>query len=677
MGENMNYYIMRLSLLRISLIILLFIPVKSFAQNNFALTDWSADRSLYNFLLEKAHQQYDQRRVILNKAINSPSSAIGYTHKVRSKLLNLLGTMPPLSPLNANVTATIKYDSYVVQKLVYESFPQHHVTANLYLPVQKGKRPAILFLCGHEDEAKATESYQRTAILFAKNGFVVLVIDPLSQGERLQLTSAAENALGRVGKKEHTLLNESSNLVGSSLAAYQVWDAKRGLDYLTTLSVVDTTKIGCIGNSGGGMQAIYFTGYDKRVKCAAICSYLSSRERMYDLEGPTDGCVELPNEGKELMEMSDYLAAAAPTPLLILAGRFDGIDYIGTKKAEGDLTHLYTAMGKQENIRLFTYDDGHGISKPKREEAVRWFSRWLCNKEVSIQEDSCEILPAKSLWATTTGQINTDYPDEVTVASRNRALFDSMAELRKKFLQNEPREVIKDIAELMKLKFIGNSINIEHLPAITKHRLQYGAAIIRSDGNIPIPLLFLRPAKEAKKIVIWLCEDGKARIADSVNLLSQYLEEGAFVVLADIRGVGETADKPELNELRYSNKEYRNTALSLHIGDPLPVQRITDIFNLLQFIQSDSSLQNVPIYLNADGVLGVPALYATLFSNVFRELHLFNTIRSYRDILEQPLGKNWYSYFIPGVLKYYDLPDIITLIKETKNTQVFFKDIPE
>lgn len=643
-------------------ILFLILPLHAFVQKPFSVADWEADRSLHAYLLEKVHRQYDERRVALNKAVASRLSAMAYCHTMRQKLLKLLGSMPPPAPLKPVVTGSISRDGYTVKNIVYESFPHHHVTANLYMPGLRGKLPAMIFLCGHEDAAKSTESYQRTAILFAKSGFVVLVIDPISQGERLQLTSAAENALGRVGKKEHTLLNEVANLAGTSAAAYQVWDNKRGLDYLTTLPEVDTARIGCIGNSGGGMQAIYFTGYEKRLKVTAVCSYLSSHERMYDLEGPTDGCVELPDEGWEHMEMSDYLAAAAPIPLLVLAGRFDSIDFIGTETAVQDLIRLYTALGKKDRIRLFAYDDGHGISKPKRESALAWFRKWLCNDTNTVKEGSLQVLPGDQLLATKTGQVNTDFPDEVSIASRNLSLFDSLAAQRTQFLQRSKALLVQDMARLIRWQPNPAAIETERKADAVRKGITFQQLIIRRQGELPVTVLMVLPAHSPQKIVLWLGEEGKARLADSSRLLQACLAGNAALVLADIRGCGETEDKAEFNELRYSNREYRNAMLSLHIGSSLLAQRVGDILTLVKWIGTDDRLTGLPVDLNANGVLTVPALHAALFTDAFSTIRLYGGIRSYREIFMQPLGRNWYSYFAPGMVKYYDLPDLVPLI---------------
>ncbi|RZL28422.1 MAG: hypothetical protein EOO96_20905, partial [Pedobacter sp.] len=196
----------------------------AFAQKQFNVLGWKADVSVNTYLLQQMQSQYNERKITFNKALASKPSTQTYIQTVRIKFKELVGNLPDKADLTAEITGTIHKDNYRIEKVIYQSFKNHHVTANLYIPNGKGKFPAVLLFCGHEDSAKATESYQKTAILFAKHGFVVFVIDPISQSERVQLTDKDGKALTRGSTTEHTLLNLSSNLLGTSAAAYELFD---------------------------------------------------------------------------------------------------------------------------------------------------------------------------------------------------------------------------------------------------------------------------------------------------------------------------------------------------------------------------------------------------------------------------------------------------------------------
>ena len=639
---------------------LLFCALQGQAQKAFNVLGWKSDVSVNTYQVHRMHEQYETRRAALEKALASRKGLEAYQASVRKKFRELLGDFPVKGPLNAKTTGFLQRDGYRIEKVVFESFPGHHVTANVYVPQGKGTFPAALLFCGHEDVSKATESYQKTAILLAKNGFVVLVVDPISQSERHQLVDARGKSLTRGGTTEHTLLNESSNLVGTSTPAYELWDNTRSMDYLVTRKEVDTTRIGCLGNSGGAMQAIYFSAFDPRVKLIVPCSYVATRERTLELTGPADGCAQIPGEGKAGLEFSDYLVAAAPKPILVLAGRYDFIDYTGTETAFGELKRVYKTLGQSQKVELFTYDDGHGISQPKREAAVTWFRRWFYNDPSPVKEGQLTVSTDKELFATTTGQVQTEFASEISLAQRNLSLFDSLAGNRKKFLALSKEQILDTISSLLALAPAKYSVKAELVGKATNDHVQFDKVILRREGEVPVPVLISAPEAPGK-VLLWLSGKGKNHLADSAALIQSYRQQGYAVILADLRGMGETEDRPELNDPKYFNKEYRNAMLALHIGKPMVGQRVTDIFTLLEYIGADPRLANLALEVHASGWAVVPALHAAVLSKKISSLDLYGSIQSFKEVLRTPTGKDWYSFVIPRVLTYYDLPDLVEL----------------
>jgi dienelactone hydrolase len=651
------------TMLKIHLTIISFLVITAVnSQRAWNVFDWKTEATLNAYLVQQMHQQYDERRLVLNKALRSKQNMQVYTREAKSRYLQLLGQFPARTPLNPVVSASIKEQGYSIEKIAYESFPSHHVTSNLYIPEGKGPFPAVLLFCGHEDISKATPSYQQTAILFAKNGFVVLVIDPISQGERHQLTDAAGKPLTRGGTTEHTLLNEASNLVGTSTPADELWDNTRSLDYLVTRPEVDTSRIGCLGNSGGAMQTIYFAGYDPRIKVIAPCSYLATRERTMEMTGPADGCAQMPGEGKAELEFTDYLLMAAPKPLLILAGRYDFIDYRGTEEAYGELKKAYTVLGSPEKVALFTYDDGHGISQPKREAVVAWFCRWLKNERKTIHETAANIKTPAELNITTTGQLASAMPGEKNLVQRNLELFASLAKQRSVFATKPMPEKLDKIAAISGVNIHDRKVMIESRGTVTDNGLVFQKLIIRKNNETPLPVLLLMPSGKPKQVFVWLPEEGKSKIAVKTDTLKWLLDQGNAVILSDLRGIGETEDKAEFNDPKYYNKEYRNAMQALHNGRSLVGQRATDVVSIADMIGMDTQLAGLPVQVKASGIAVLPVLHAMLFEKRLGKAILSDDIRTYQTILLQSTERNWYSYVIPGVLAYYDMPDLEKLI---------------
>lgn len=631
------------------------------AQDQYKVMDWKTESTLRTYLLQEMHAQYDLRRNDVTAALKSKGNIEKYRSRCREKYINLLGKFPEPTPLNAVITKRLSENGYSLENVIFESRPAHHVTANLYIPDGKGPFPAVLMFCGHEMTSKATESYQKTAILFATNGFVVFVVDPISQGERVQFTDSSGARILRGSTTEHTLLNAGENLTGSSVVAWELYDNVRALDYLTARPEVDNQRVGCIGNSGGGTQTAYFIAFDDRIKAAAPCSFISRRERNFELSGAADGCQHLPFEGREHIEIGDLLIMFAPKPLLILAGRYDFVDYTGTMDTYAELSSVYSLYSEKEKLGIFTFDDGHGISLPKREAAVAWFIRWLRNENITVNEGSLPVLDEKALNCTSTGQVNTFFNDEKDVQDFTLKEAKDLASSRDKFM-NEATFARKQ-EKLRELLSIGDSdftVNAEVKGSEQCQGYILQKLILRRDGDVPLPCLACWPERSGSKdtVIIWLNVAGKSEIASNKKEVLHHIGKGNPVIMADLRGMGETAEKPEANDWKYYNSEYNNAMLGIHIGKPLPGQRVVDILTIMKYISGEKRMCNMPVKIIADGPAAEAALYAAVLNPEIVSIEASSTIRSCFEILENPMKKDWYSYVVPGILRYFDLPDL-------------------
>ena len=656
---------------RFSLLIIIFICLipEAGAQAPYKIMDWKVETTLRSYLLQTVHQQYDVRREALATAMRTPEGIIDYRNHCRQKYLQLLGQMPEKTPLNTTVTGRIQRTGYSVEKIIYESRPGHHVTSNLYLPHGKGPFPGILIFCGHEMTSKATESYQETAILLALNGFAAFVIDPISQGERVQFTDPAGKRILRGSTTEHTLLNAGASLTGTSIVAWELFDNVRSLDYLVSRPEVDSSRIGCMGNSGGGAQTTWFVAYDERIKAAAPCSFITSREREYELNGTGDGCQQIPSEGRELLEIADYLIMFAPKPLLILAGRYDFVDYTGTVDAYRELADVYTRLGEADKIKLFTGEDGHGISELKRESAAKWFRKWFYADTSDITRDIIIPVPEIETYCTSTGQVTSFFSDEVTVQSVNLKNALNLCETRSKFMNQNSREAIQaKLRGLLAVNSPDNKINTELTASEGYPGYELQKMIIRKEGEVPLPCLVFLPQSNAIRdsVILYLDHRGKASVLKDSAFAGTQTGKGHVILLADLRGMGETAEKPQANDPKYYNAEYHNAVLSLHTGQPLPGQRVKDIFSLLDYLDSSSDLCRLPVRIIASGPAAVPALFAAVLDDRITALDLSETVKSYVEITERPMERDWYSYVVPGILNYFDLADLVTLRPDLK-----------
>ena len=374
---------------------------------------------LKRYLLAQAKVHFDARRKAI-AAIKTPADVERRQEELRAFFLKSLGDLPERTPLNPQVVGKLERDGYRVEKVIFESRPRHHVTANLYVPNGQGQGPfpGVLVPCGHSDNGKAGETYQRICVLLAKHGMVVLCYDPIGQGERFQMLDSGGKPVIR-GTTEHTMAGIGALLVGRQLASYRIWDGFRALDYLASRPEVDSKQLGCTGNSGGGTMTAYLMALDDRIRVAAPSCYITSLERLFETIGPQDAEQNITGQVAAGMEHADFITMRAPKPTLLSVGTRDFFDIRGSWDTYREVKLIFGRMGYGEHVDLFESDEEHGFTKPRRVATARWMSRWLLKRDEALDEPDFPIATDQELQCTRSGQVLTDFHG-VSVFDLNR-----------------------------------------------------------------------------------------------------------------------------------------------------------------------------------------------------------------------------------------------------------------
>ena len=190
-------------------------------------------RGLARIQFDRWQAQYERRK--------TPEQIAHYQKRMRERFIELIGGLPERTSLNPQITGVIRRDGYRVEKVLFESQPQHYVTGALFIPDAgrfKPPYPGVIEPVGHSFTAKARAIYQSVGALLALNGIVALVFDPIDQGERGQMLSHWPSLSGT---KAHTNLGVGSILLGRNTARFEIWDGMRAIDYLQSRPDVDPT----------------------------------------------------------------------------------------------------------------------------------------------------------------------------------------------------------------------------------------------------------------------------------------------------------------------------------------------------------------------------------------------------------------------------------------------------
>lgn len=619
-----------------------------------------AGKLLHAYLMRQVRGQYEQRRQAVEAALRSPKALSARQKWLAREYRRILGQMPEKTPLNAKVTGVIRCDGYRIEKVIYESRPHHHVTANLYVPTTgKGPFPGVAVACGHEAAAKTCQAYQSVCILLARNGFVALIYDPICQGERHQVLE------GHHGTTTHTQLDVGSLLVGRTVVGYEAWDGIRSIDYLLSRAEVDRSKpIGMTGHSGGGAQTTFLMALDDRIGPAAPSCYLMRQQRKYETIGPPDGCQHLPGEGALGIDQIDYLVMRAPKPTLILAAEQDFFEFESTKDAAAEAKQTYTVLAKADHTGLFSHNDKHSFSKPRRQAAVQWMRRWLLDDARPVVEPKLTVQPNQALHVTKSGQVVTEFKDELTVPAINLKRAEQLASARRKFWKaGDPMACLAEIRRLIGLRERRAKAAVQSKGTIKRDGYRIEKLVLQRKGEVAVPALLFVPAGAGgrRPATLYVDSRGKAREAGAGGAIEELVRSGRIVLSIDVRGFGETADRS--SNRKYRDVEHNVARLAIHIGRPLLGQRAEDVLAAADVLARRDDVDARKIDLVGIGRAGPVALHAAALDGRFTGLTMRGAIRSWvSDVVAKPLARDIIGCVVPGALLKYDMPDLLRAV---------------
>lgn len=649
---------------------------------------------LYQRLLKQAETAIDRRTQAWNQ-VQTPEQARAWQKERRAIFLRQLGPFPERTPLNAKVMGTLFGDGYRVEKVLYESRPDHHVTALLYLPQAKPPYPAVLVPCGHSHDGKAAEAYQRVCILLARNGLAALCYDPIGQGERYQCFDADGKPLGTdyTGSpasvkqlaqipgqphcncvEEHTLTGIGAILLGTNTANYRIWDGMRSIDYLVSRSDIDAQRIGCTGNSGGGTLCAYLMALDDRIACAAPACYLTTFRRLLQTSGPQDAEQNLFGQLALGLDEADYVHLRAPKPTVLLAGTRDAtFDITGTWDVFREGKRFYARLDHPERVELVEADAPHGFTPQLRVGAVRWMRRWLLGKDDAITEPELAVRRASDLWCTPRGQVMF-LPGERSVFDLNRDREKALAKQRADFWKTTPREkALARVREIVGVRPLRELPAPEHQVVETVKRDGYviDKLLLKMEPDVELPALAFVPPQPKGDAYLYLHGRGKEVDAGPDGPIVQLVRQGCLVLAVDLQGLGETERRHPRDWGRsLFGPNTQEFFLAYLLGKSLVGIWTEDTLVCARFLagyQSKDSPRNV--HLIGVEAAGVPALHAAaLEPAAFASLRLRRTLASWSSVVATPMAGPQLPLIVHGALQSYDLPDLLRLRDAERTT---------
>jgi dienelactone hydrolase len=322
---------------------------------------------------------------------------------IKSLLAEFLGTPPnSKAPLDPKIIEETTLDTYTRRKLSYQTELGERVPAYLLIPKNlRGRAPVVL--CPHQTTTPLTSGMRdpvglngdptlHTALQLVKRGYVTFTWDALCFGER------HDPARGHFGDSIPFYQKHPE----WSLLSKMIWDMSRGIDYLESLEFVDSSRIGSVGHSHGGITTLFGMALDDRIKVgASSCGfdtfridgntwrwsratalmprlgfYISSPHINMDQYRamPDSETVNTP------LDLHQMLALIAPRPLFLSTSDEDFVFPNAGWSVRQSLQRLepvYKLYGSGERLDTYFFRGGHNFPPEASGKAYEWLDRWL------------------------------------------------------------------------------------------------------------------------------------------------------------------------------------------------------------------------------------------------------------------------------------------------------------
>ena len=589
-----------------------------------------------------------------------------YRKAMHAKMIEAVGGFPERTPLNARTVATFHREGYVLEKVLFESMPGLLVSANLFIPDRPEFKPpyaAVVMSCGHaQEDGKDCDTYQRACVLVANRGMVAFMFDPYEQGERRQYREHGACVA-------HNLIGLKAMLLGWSMPKLRLWDGMRAVDYVETRAEVDRSRIGYMGQSGGGTMSALMTAADWRLKATAPSCYLTSLGYLCKFMGPQDAEQNIFGQLTFGLNHTGYVLL--PDTKVCVTGRFsDMFPWGGAAQLSRTVRDVAAMLGETGNYGFNFAPGPHGWTESTMAASADWMTAWLKGEKGLLPLDMPKYRAMDigySAAAVDCGipfgdsRVTPEYCTTKVQGSRDihAILRDRLAELRAKRVRRTPDETAALVRRLAVIrtpaeaKVIAKTVGSVVTNGITVSRL----AFMYSDG-LALPAVLLEGAESdaAKPPVLMVGAAGRAAFTDEVQAC---LARGERVMVADVTGTGEIGRDLHIFYGATDTPEEGTSVMLYLLGESMVGRRASDILVLADWLKRKFGA--APRVL-AKGSVSIAAAHAFAAERpLVSAVEVSDAPPSWTVIIETPGVplKNRYAWCVNGALAHYDWTELL------------------
>ncbi len=607
-----------------------------------------------------------------------------------------LWPMPEKTALNPVIHGKVLRDGFTVEKVYFQSLPGHYVTGLLFRPESpsNSKRPAVLCPHGHggrqqdhgEDKMDALiasgaelhlesgrfPKLARCAQL-ARMGCVTFIFDMLGYVDSLQISYELGHRYA--DRRPEFETNDSWGFYSPqaearmhSIMGLQTWNGVRALDFLASLPDVDPTRIAITGGSGGGTQTILLGAIDDR----HIAGFPNGMVSTSMQGGCTCENCSLLRIGTGNVELA---ALFAPRPQAMTAAD----DWTKDMMTKGypELQQLYSMLDVPDNVYCEPMlHFPHNYNAVTRSIMYSWMNKHL---KLELPEPIKE-LDWKPLTEEEYSVWNDQHPAPEGGPLYERRLLQQLDERDRAALFDHHPQTNADVQNYVNTvkaawqTLIGRQLpkaeDIQRTKVWKETRaghIEFGDILTLTTHAEQLPIISVYPKSVEwnQKVVLWIDGNGKAGMFPNGTAhpdLLRLINAGYSVVAADLFGQGEfTTNGQPLTENMTVKTPRQFAGYTYCYNETVFARRVHDILTITAWVGGD---EHSPKAVHAIGVNGGGPLLAAaraIAGSAIDAAAVDSANFRFANL------SDWkHADFLPGAVKYGDLPTVLALSAPNK-----------
>ncbi|MEI6519212.1 MAG: alpha/beta hydrolase family protein [bacterium] len=334
-----------------------------------------------DFFHPNLQQQYLMQSAPLTMSYRQEEDFSIWKNEVNTKFRELIGEISTDKPLDIRIEHEIRGEEYREIRYIFTAEEMADVPCYLLIPNNTPTPcPVVICLQGHTtgmhislgiarnpEDKEAIAGGRDFALQAVAQGYAALVIEQRCFGERNDDRGGDPHGCSHISMV--------SLLLGRTMIGERCFDVSRAIDTLSYFSEIDTNRIGCMGNSGGGTITYYAACLDHRITAAmpscSVCTYTDSI-------GTINHCADnyIPRI-LQYFEMGDLACLIAPRKLIVITGKNDEIFPIdAVKRNFSIIEEIYNSAEADDNCKLIIGNKGHQFYPEEGWAAFKEITGW-------------------------------------------------------------------------------------------------------------------------------------------------------------------------------------------------------------------------------------------------------------------------------------------------------------